>query len=112
MSQSSFGELWRACGPMATRRFPACARGSLRARPRCLRNTASPRRCWLRALGGPPGGVAGEILAVTDHAVTLTLNGPEKIMKAATCQIFSSAAQLGSLTLYPSIDLTGWYIAP
>jgi hypothetical protein len=64
------------------------------------------------ALGGPLGGVAGEILAVTDHAVTLTLNGPEKIMKAATWQIFSNTAQLGSLTLYPSTDLNGRYIAP
>lgn len=50
--------------------------------------------------------------AVTDHTITLTPDGAETIMQAATWAIYSNAAQLGSLTLYPSTVLNGWYIAP
>ena len=50
--------------------------------------------------------------SVTDHAITMTPNGTEKIMLAATWTINSNAAQLASVTLYPSTVLNGWYIAP
>lgn len=50
--------------------------------------------------------------SVVDHTITLTPNGSETIMRAATWPIYSNAASLGSLTLYPSTTLNGWYIAP
>lgn len=50
--------------------------------------------------------------AVTNHTITITPNGTETIMQAATWLLYSNAAQLGSLTLYPSTTLNGWYIAP
>lgn len=49
---------------------------------------------------------------VTDHEIEITPDGAETIMRAATWSIFSNAAQLASLTLYPSTTLNGWYIAP
>lgn len=50
--------------------------------------------------------------AVTGHTITITPNGAETIMLASSWQIFSNSAQLGSMTLYPSTTLSGWYIAP
>lgn len=50
--------------------------------------------------------------SVTDHAITMTPNGTEKIMLAATFTINSNASQLASITLYPSTVLNGWYTAP
>ena len=50
--------------------------------------------------------------SVVDHTITLTPAGTEKIMQAATWKLFSNPASLGSLTLYPSVTLNGWYIAP
>lgn len=50
--------------------------------------------------------------SVTDHEIELTPDGSETIMQAATWSIFSNSAQLGSLMLYPSTTLNGWYIAP
>ncbi len=50
--------------------------------------------------------------SVTDHAITMTPNGTEKIMLAATFAINSNASQLASITLYPSTVLNGWYTAP
>lgn len=50
--------------------------------------------------------------SVTDHAITMTPDGSETIMRAATWSVFSNSAQLGSITLYPSTTLNGWYIAP
>ncbi len=50
--------------------------------------------------------------SVTDHAITMTPDGTEKIMRAATFTINSNAAQLTSITLYPSTVLNGWYTAP
>lgn len=48
--------------------------------------------------------------SVTGHTITLTPSGTETIMRAATWDIYSNSAQLGSLTLYPSTTLNGWYI--
>lgn len=50
--------------------------------------------------------------SVTDHAITLTPNGSEKIMRASSWVIYSNASQNASITLYPSTTLSGWYIAP
>lgn len=50
--------------------------------------------------------------SVTDHTITLTPNGTEKIMRAATWPLYSNAGSLVSVTLYPSVVLNGWYIAP
>lgn len=50
--------------------------------------------------------------SVTDHTITLTPDGSETIMLAATWPMYSNAASLASLTLYPSTTLGGWYIAP
>ena len=50
--------------------------------------------------------------SITDHAITITPNGAETIMRAATWVIYSNASQNASVTLYPSTTLSGWYIAP
>lgn len=50
--------------------------------------------------------------AVTGHTITLTPNGSDTIMLAASFQVFSNSSQLGGVTLYPSTTLSGWYIAP
>lgn len=49
---------------------------------------------------------------VVNHQINLTPFGAQTIMRALTWQFFSNAAQLGSLTLYPSISLNGWFLAP
>lgn len=61
---------------------------------------------------GVPLSIIDWSTSVTDHTITLTPDGSETIMRAATWPIYSSAASLGSLTLYPSTVLNGWYIAP
>lgn len=63
------------------------------------------------AQDGVPLSIVDWSTAVTDHTITLTPDGAETIMKAATWPIYSNAASLGSLTLYPSTVLNGWYIA-
>lgn len=50
--------------------------------------------------------------SVTAHTITLTPVGAETIMKNATMQLFSNAASLASIALWPSASLNGWYIAP
>lgn len=50
--------------------------------------------------------------AVTNHTITLTTPDGSTIMQQADWQLFSSAAQLAGVTLYPSPDLNGWVIAP
>lgn len=50
--------------------------------------------------------------SVSQHAITLTPFGSETIMRQSSWSVFSTASQLGSLTLYPSLDLNGWVIAP
>lgn len=64
------------------------------------------------ARDGLPLHVVDWSTSVTDHEIELTPNGSETIMTAATWSIYSNSAQLGSLTLYPSTVLNGWYIAP
>lgn len=49
---------------------------------------------------------------VIDHTITLTAFGAQSIMRQPTWPIASNAVQLGSLTLYPSVNLNGWYLAP
>lgn len=49
---------------------------------------------------------------VSDHTITITPNGSEKIMLGATYIMVSTAAQLAGVTLYPSTTLSGWFIAP
>lgn len=49
---------------------------------------------------------------VTDHIITLTPYGTEKVMQQATWPMYSTAASLASLRLYPSIELNQWIIAP
>lgn len=48
--------------------------------------------------------------SVTAHTITLTPNGSETIMRAATFAVYSNSASLGSVTLYPSTTLNGWYV--
>lgn len=50
--------------------------------------------------------------AVTAHTITLTTAGADTIMRQSSWQILSNSTSLGSLTLYPSTTLGGWYIAP
>lgn len=61
---------------------------------------------------GKPLHVFDYSTSVTDHTITLTPNGTEKIMRASSWPVYSNSAQLGSVTLYPSSTLGGWYIAP
>lgn len=64
------------------------------------------------AQDGVPLSIIDWSTSVTDHTITLTPDGAETIMRAATLSIYSNAASLASLTLYPSTVLNGWYIAP
>lgn len=50
--------------------------------------------------------------AVVNHAITLTPNGAETIMRLPSFQMLSTVDQLAGITLYPSIDLNGWVITP
>lgn len=63
---------------------------------------------------GMPLSIIDWSTSVTDHTITLTPDAANTggIMRAATWPIYSNAASLGSLTLYPSTVLNGWYIAP
>jgi len=47
---------------------------------------------------------------VTAHTITLTPAGAETIMQAPNFTVYSNSAQLGSVTLYPSTTLNGWYV--
>lgn len=49
---------------------------------------------------------------VSDHTITITPNGSEKIMLLSSYVMISTSAQLAGLTLYPSTTLSGWFIAP
>jgi hypothetical protein len=50
--------------------------------------------------------------AVVAHAITLTPAAGETIMRLGSSELFSTPDQLAGITLYPSIDLSGWVIAP
>lgn len=62
--------------------------------------------------GGVPLKIFDWSSSVSSHEITITPDGSEKIMKASSWSIFSNAAQLAGITLYPSTTLGGWYIAP
>lgn len=47
-----------------------------------------------------------------DHTITFAADGAETVMKRPTFQAVSTPDQLQGLTLYPSIDLNGWVVAP
>lgn len=49
---------------------------------------------------------------VVNHDISITTPDGSTIMRQASWQLFSSAVQLGSLTLHPCPDLDGWIIAP
>lgn len=60
---------------------------------------------------------AGKALQIVDWSAAvvahqITVSGPEVIMKGASLNLFSTTDQLAGVTLYPSIDLNGWVIAP
>lgn len=61
---------------------------------------------------GLPLVIADWSTAVTAHTITITPDGSETIMHNATLVLNSTASQLSGVTLYPSTDLSGWYIAP
>lgn len=61
---------------------------------------------------GRPVSVVDWSTAVVDHTITLTPNGTETIMRQSTWTINSNAANLASVTLWPSVALNGWYIKP
>lgn len=46
---------------------------------------------------------------VVNHEIRLTPLGAQTIMRGLTWSIFSNAAQLSSIALYPSESLNGWY---
>lgn len=61
---------------------------------------------------GQPLRIVDWSLAVTEHAVVLATPDGALIMRRANWTIYSTADQLGGVTLYPSPDLNGWVIAP
>src|SRR6185437_11971069 len=62
------------------------------------------------------GGMALRIFdwstSVTEHTITLTPDGTEKIMLQSTWPIVSNTVSLAGVLLIPSVTLSGWYIAP
>lgn len=50
--------------------------------------------------------------AVVGHAISLTPNGAETVMRLPVFSLLSTVDQLAGVTLYPSTDLNGWVIAP
>lgn len=51
--------------------------------------------------------------SVVNHEITLSpVSGDETIMQLPSFKLFSTMDQLAGITLYPSIDLSGWVIAP
>ncbi len=49
---------------------------------------------------------------IVNHEITLNAAGGNTIMQRASFNLFSTADQLAGITLYPSMDLNGWVIAP
>lgn len=62
--------------------------------------------------GGKPLQIADWSTGVANHAITINTTAGDTIMKAATWELLSTADQLAGITLYPSLDLNGWVIAP
>lgn len=62
--------------------------------------------------GGLPLSIVDYSTAVTEHTITITPNGTDKIMQQTTWGLISTSASLASMTLYPSTTLAGWFTAP
>lgn len=62
--------------------------------------------------GGKPLSIVDFSTSVTSHAITITPTGGATIMGQASWTVYSTADQLGSVTLRPSLDLNSWVIAP
>ena len=60
---------------------------------------------------GAPLPISDWSTSVTEHTITIDPAGVETIQGLATIQIISTASQLASITLYPSTDLNGWFVA-
>lgn len=61
---------------------------------------------------GRPIRIVDYSTSVVDHTITLTPSGAETIMRQATWPLYSNASNLASMTLWPSVDLSGWYVTP
>jgi hypothetical protein len=59
---------------------------------------------------GTPLHIVDWSTSVVDHTITLTPAVGETIMQQSTLALFSSSTQNGSITLYPSTVLDGWYL--
>jgi hypothetical protein len=62
--------------------------------------------------GGKSISIVDFSTSVTNHAITITPTGGATIMGQSSWKLYSTADQLGSLTLRPSLDLNSWVIAP
>jgi hypothetical protein len=62
--------------------------------------------------GGASISIVDWSTSVSSHAITITPSGGATIMQASSWAVYSSAAQFGSATLRPSLDLNGWIISP
>ncbi len=49
---------------------------------------------------------------VVNHTITVNAAAGQTLMQRASFQFLSTADQFAGVTLYPSIDLNGWVIAP
>lgn len=49
---------------------------------------------------------------IAAHQIAINPAPGETIMQAATFSVYSTPDQFGGVTLYPSVDLNGWVIAP
>jgi hypothetical protein len=56
--------------------------------------------------------ISDDSTSVTDHQITLTPDGSEKIMNQSSWVLYSTDSSLAGVTLIPSTTLNGWYIAP
>lgn len=61
---------------------------------------------------GKPISIIDWSSGIVDHTITLTPDGAETIMQQPTWTLVSNAANLASITLWPSETLNGWYTKP
>jgi hypothetical protein len=64
------------------------------------------------AQSGKPLQIVDWSSAVVSHAITLTPSGGNSIMQQPSWELLSTPDQPAGVTLYPSVDLNGWVIAP
>ena len=64
------------------------------------------------AQSGKPLQIVDWSSAVVNHAITLTPSGGNSIMQQPSWELLSTPDQPVGVTLYPSVDLNGWAIAP